>query len=214
MQLMNSIVKIDDIYAEMIKGKLRDVNTNASSLKESLIELGEIIGREIIGRHYVEHKSIVTPMDIQCVIPSISNKKTVIVSTRDDFKYFAQGIVNIIPHSDQGFMDFDGKRGISALTSEVRLIKLPDLNNVECVIVAKSVLATGCTALSLLERAINLYSPRLVIVATVFYSESGVLDLKERFPNVEIILIGEADTIDQDGMLIPGVGNIDKRIKE
>ena len=68
--------------------------------------------------------------------------------------------------------------------------------------------------MSLLERALNLYAPRTVIVTSIFYSEAGVSDLKEKFPNIEIILVGQADSIDQDGMLIPGVGSIDKRIKE
>ena len=46
-------------------------------------------------------------------------------------------------------LEFDGKRGIEALKSTIRTASLPATKpgqNVKYLIIAKSVLATGCTA--------------------------------------------------------------------
>jgi len=52
-------------------------------------------------------------------------------------------------------MDFGGLRGPEALTSQIRAIDLPEIKRgqfVETLIIAKSVLATGCTAIHLVTR--------------------------------------------------------------
>lgn len=107
-------------------------------------------------------------------------------------------------------------RGKEALSSPVRAMELPkvkDYEMVDMVIVAKSVLATGCTAIHLLKKSIEKYNPKDVVVASIFYSNQGIKDLKMEVRNCKIYVCGEPDSLNKDGMLVPGVGNLDERLK-
>ena len=86
-----------------------------------------------------------------------SEELTVVVSSLDDYEYFGFGIAKSLANVKRGYIDFEGRRGIEALTHQVRSITLPDANNVKTVIIAKSVLATGCTAISLARKAMEKY---------------------------------------------------------
>ena len=88
-------------------------------------------------------------------------------------------------------------------------------SNVDSVIIAKAVLATGCTAIVLAKRAIEQYNPKELIIATAFHSKEGVAELKEVFPQAKLILLGKPDILEKsNGFLMPGVGNLDERIRE
>lgn len=144
------------------------------------------------------------------------NPKIIIISTRDDYDNFAQGISGTMEDSLRGYMDFGGLRGKEALSSPVRAMELPKVKHheiVDTVIVAKSVLATGCTVVNLLRKAIEMYDPKNIIVASIFYSNEGIRDLKIEVRDCKIYVCGKPDALNKDGMLIPGVGNLDERLK-
>lgn len=70
---------------------------------------------------------------------------------------------------------------------------------------------TGCTAISLLRKAIEKYDPQKVIVAAVFHSEQGIKDIKAEMRNCKIYICGHSDDLNKVGLLEPGVGDIDRR---
>ena len=82
----------------------------------------------------------------------------------------------------------------------------------DSVIIAKSVLATGCTAISLTRKAVEMYNPRNVIIASIFYSDIGIAEMLNEISTAQIFTFGKADSLDENGMLIPGVGNLDQRL--
>ncbi len=112
-------------------------------------------------------------------------------------------------------MDFNGQRGVQALNTQIRHMELPDTKgqSVHTLIVAKAVLATGCTAIHLAKKAMSKYMPRNVIIASAFYSQNAIAELNHELPNSDIIVIGEPDVLDDEGMLIPGIGNLDHRLR-
>jgi uracil phosphoribosyltransferase len=57
------------------------------------------------------------------------------------------------------------------------------------------------------------YMPRNTIIASVFYSKQAVAELSQEIPNADIIVIGDPDALDENGMLVPGVGNLDVRLR-
>jgi hypothetical protein len=123
-------------------------------------------------------------------------------------------VLNQADNSLSGFMDFKGRRGVTALDSPVRNIDLPHSSDEPVVnlIIGKAVLATGCTAISLTKESTRKYMPRRIIIASCFYSKKGVSELMHEIPNADLILVGEADKINNDGMLEPGIGNLDQRL--
>ena len=56
--------------------------------------------------------------------------------------------------------------------------------------------------------------PRELIVVAPFYSTQGADELQAELKNAEIDAAFGPDEIDSDGLLVPGVGNIDARLAE
>lgn len=138
------------------------------------------------------------------------------ISTRDDYYNFGKGIAQNFENPLRGYMDFGGLRGLEALSGPYLAIELPNVSsgrNVDNLIIAKSVLASGCTAIALAQKAIEKYRPKNIIIASIFYSEVGIREvLRDIYPTPSIIVVGEPDELNADGFLSPGVGNLDERM--
>ncbi|WP_088227348.1 uracil phosphoribosyltransferase [Desulfosporosinus sp. FKB] len=207
---------ITNKYASIIETKIRDCNTDKEMLRKSLYELGVMVGQEICLENMSSEVKVHTPMKEEFKGFNIdTSKEYIVISTKDDYAYFANGLSSVIGDCYRGYIDFGGSRGEDVYTSPIRSIDLPDIKTgrpVEFVIIAKSVLATGCTAISLAKKALEKYMPRGIIIASAFYSERGVYELKREIPHAEIYVCTNPDQVDHDGMLIPGVGNLDQRL--
>lgn len=203
---------INNDYAIALRNQVRDCTTESDSLKEILFKLGNGFGQKIAEMFLLEEREVVTPMNEKHKGIHISNKGIVVISTRDDYEYFGNGISSVFPNAERGYMDFAGKRGEEALTCPLRGMYLPKKSDVEVVVVAKSVLATGCTAITLAKRAVENYNPKYLVIASVFYSLQGVEELEKECRSAEIIVLGDEDYLRKDGMLIPGFGDLDKRL--
>lgn len=206
---------ISNTYCSALITEIRDQDTPQERICDRLFNLGRIMGEQIIGDEHTSSSVVTTPMKLKYNGLRIMQDLTAIVSTRDDYKYFASGIASPFESVIRGFMDFGGMRGIEALTSPIRAIDLPEIKRgqfVQTLIIAKSVLAMGCTAIHLARKAIETYNPQKIIVASVFYSDRGITDISLELPQSKIYVFDNPDTLDKDGMLIPGVGNLDKRL--
>ena len=207
---------IEDSYTEILVTKVRNTATPKDELQNALRLLGQRMGQIISSELFSEKCEITTPMGYKhiglCTIPH----NTVIISTRDDYNYFAEGIQSTMNNVVRGYMDFEGRRGKDALSSPIRSMSLPEPRKefpTDSVIIAKSVLATGCTAISLTRKAVEMYNPRNVIIASIFYSDIGIAEMLNEISTAQIFTFGKADSLDENGMLIPGVGNLDQRLK-
>lgn len=213
-----SVVIINNPYASALMTDVRDGETSADVLRQRLYELGRTTAEFIIGDGLISPRQIATPMGSTFSGFSLPKTTTLVISTRDDYAYFANGIAKTFENVYRGYMDFQGERGPEALQSKRRAIEFPILKPgefLDTLIIAKAVIATGCTAISLTQSAIAKYHPRKVIVAAVFYSQRGIEELFAEIPNLERIYVhGAPDIINVDGMLIPGVGNLDIRLLE
>ena len=209
---------IDNTYAKILLTDVRDNKTEKEELRNRLLELGRVTAQEIIADNLVTTREVTTPMGQQYSGFEIPRTTTVIISTRDDYEYFAEGISSAFSYSHKGFMDFNGERGQQALQGKRRAIEYPNLKKgevVDTLVIAKSVLATGCTAISLTKTAVVKYHPKKIIIASLFYSEQGIQELLYDIPNLDKIYIhGSPDTLNNDGMLVPGVGDLDARLAD
>ncbi|MCA1057801.1 hypothetical protein LCL96_02590 [Rossellomorea aquimaris] len=207
---------IDDKYSVALQTKIRSDNTDKKNLRDALTKIGHRMGMDIVNDYMLNKSEITTPMNQMFAGYSFSENVNLVYSTKDDYQYFAKGITSTVPNSLQGYLDFKGARGPAALTQPIRAVSHPDIKpgeKVDTVIIAKAVLASGCTAVSLAKNIMNKYYPTNLIVASAFYSERGVKELLIEIPSIKsIYTIGKPDALNEEGMLIPGVGNLDERI--
>lgn len=205
--------KITDKYTLALRDEIRDRNKNSDIIKNNLYKIGMKIGEKIVEKYFLTNSNIFTPTNEVFVGNVPQYKQVVVVSTLDDYEYFGKGVSDVFPVVNRGSIDFGGVRGLDALTSPLRSITLPEINDVDTLIIAKSVMASGCTAITLTRRAMEKYWPNRVIIATVYYSIQGYQEVIGACKTADIFVIGEPEQLRSDGMLIPGIGDLDKRLK-
>jgi len=205
---------IEDAYTDGQKSIIRSSASGTKELQNAVLRIGVEIGKTLVKEYFLKNTEIRTPMDatLSKFLPWIP--LCAIITTRDDFNFLGQGISSILDNSISGYMDFKGQRGLQALTADITHMDLPNAKgqHVDTLVIAKAVLATGCTAIHLTKTSLGRYLPRKLIIASVFYSSQGVADLSHELPNADIILVGDEDHVNESGMLVPGVGNLDLRL--
>ncbi|WP_067101478.1 uracil phosphoribosyltransferase [Marinomonas atlantica] len=205
--------KIESEFALYKKLEIRSKASNHETIRSAVTILGEELGKKIVELYFLRDSGVSTPMNAQASGRSAEIPLCAVITTSDDFQYLGKGLARHLDEPLKGSMSFNGQRGLEALKADISSMNLPNTKeHVDTLIIAKAVLATGCTAVHLAKSAISKYSPRRVIIASVYYSNRGLTELSQAIPNADILLIGDADQIDEDGMLVPGVGNLDLRI--
>jgi len=213
---MDNITVINDYYSKSYKTLIRSTDSTPEEIRKAIELLGAEIGKVIFGKYFTILKQIKTPMgfSIDSLFPS--QKRVAIITTKDDFEYLGKGMKTVFENTISGYINFEGIRGAQALNSHIRDMMLPDQGNepISTLIIGKAVLATGCTAITLTKTAFKKYMPRNLVIASIFYSKQGLQDIISELPNADMVLIGEPDNINSEGMLEPGIGNLDQRINE
>lgn len=64
----------------------------------------------------------------------------------------------------------------------------------------------------LTKSAIKKCMPRDMVICSIFYTEEAIAELRRELPNVDIMVVGDLDQLNDEGMLIPGVGNLGLRL--
>jgi uracil phosphoribosyltransferase len=210
------IVIIKDKFSKYHISEIRNKKSKRKILSSSLYNLGLILGKEILERFHLEENRVITPMEASFDGLKLNNDLSAIISTKSDFENFSKGCRCIISNKIDGYMDFGDSRGNDIYSAPVRSMYLPALKlnkSVKNLIILKSVIATGCTAITLTRRAIEKYKPNRLIIGAIFYSEQGLAEVLAEFPNSNIIVFDAADKLNSNGMLTPGIGDLEKRIK-
>lgn len=209
---MAKIYNHDSEIVERLKNTIRDDNAPVEVIRGSINSLAHIAAQEM-HKIDVSKASFVTPMGAKIEGEMLSYPSRIVITTREDRDTMGEPLSIAFGSCGLGFMDFEGRRALEALNQPVRHIEFPkNKSPVDTLIIAKVVLATGCTAISLTKAAINYYGSTRLFIVSLFYSEQGLSDLRVEFPSADIFLIGKPDRIRSDGMLVPGVGNLDERV--
>jgi hypothetical protein len=171
-------------------------------MRARLEHIGVLLGRNVSA---IVRKS--TPSDR-------GTSACVLMTTKGDMGHFGSGLREALEPCHLGYMDFGGRRGLAALNTPMREMYLPDIEGkaVKAVVVAKAVLATGCTAISLTGTAMAKFLPQLLVIVTIYYSAEGLSEVLRAFPNAIFVLIGEPQLRNTDEFLIPGIGLLDANI--
>jgi len=207
---------VNNEYSIAMKNEVRDFES-AWDVRESLEVLGNLLSQEILQNGFISEREFMTPMGCEVKGPRLTIPGcVVVVTTSVDKDSLGKGISVNFKEVKQGEMNFSGLRGMQALNGSPRDIVLPANNNPDLLVIGKTVLATGCTAISLTRTAVEELRPKKTIIASVFYSNKGLEELCNGLAGVdfEVFVIGEPDELNEDGMLIPGVGDLDRRIQE
>ncbi|MFT4884277.1 MAG: uracil phosphoribosyltransferase [Natronomonas sp.] len=197
--------------------KLRSDETDQVAFRNGLVDLGRLCGFEIIdGMLETEYVSITTPLAETTgeVVKGLDD--VVIVNVLRAATPFVEGLVEAFPHARQGVisagrdeeagMDEEGEFPIT-----VDYVKLPEINEDDTVIVADPMLATGSTMVAVLEEVMRMGDPERLVVLSAVSAPPGLVRVDEEFPIADILTVSIDERLDDDGYIVPGVGDAGDR---
>ena len=103
-------------------------------------------------------------------------------------------------------MDDEGEFPIT-----VDYVKLPEIDDADTVIVADPMLATGSTMVAVLEEVLAMGDPERLVVLSAVSAPPGLVRVGEAFPRADILTVSIDERLDDDGYIVPGVGDAGDR---
>lgn len=212
---MGNIYRVSSTFVDSQASIVKDKRSSAQQIRRSIKNMAHEIGKRIVEIYFIKKEEIQTPINnvINVFLPQ--NLLTLVITTKIDYDFLGKGIAEVMDNCMSGYLNFGDMHGLQALNAPIREMELPEIKNesVEMIIIAKTVLATGCTAISLAKSACKEYFPRRLVIASTFYSSRGLRELSREFPNADIFIIGEADDdVDESGILVANIGHLDNRL--
>ena len=92
-------------------------------------------------------------------------------------------------------------------------MKLPEISADDTVIVADPMLATGSTMTAVLDHVLGStdVEPAHLFVVSAVSAPDGLLRVGEEFPEADLLTVAIDDYLDDDGYIIPGLGDAGDR---
>ena len=203
--------------AQHVLSDLRSVETSQVAFRKGLVKLGRLCGYELIdSRFSTETVPVQTPLAETTGTRISGLDDVVIVNVLRAATPFVEGLLKAFPAARQGVisasrdeaagMDTDGEFPIS-----IQYVKLPDIHPDDTVIVADPMLATGSTMGAVLERILADGTPTDCFVLSAVSAPPGLERIGEQFPTVELVTVSIDDELDDDGYIVPGLGDAGDR---
>jgi uracil phosphoribosyltransferase len=198
--------------------KIRDVETEQVAFRKGLVRLGRICGYEIIdGRMETEYTEVQTPLTTTMGERVKGLDDVVIVNVLRAATPFVEGLLKAFPRARQGVisasrdeaagMNDDGEFPIS-----VEYVKLPEITEDDTVIIADPMLATGSTMTTVLDYITSEKTePENLLVLAAVSAPEGIVRVSEEQPDADIISVAIDDELDEDGFIVPGLGDAGDR---
>jgi uracil phosphoribosyltransferase len=197
--------------------ELRSVETEQVAFRKGLVELGRICGYEVIdGLRETEYVAFETPLTVTTGERVAGMDDVVIVNVLRAATPFVEGLLKVFPRAKQGVISAGrneeaGMDERGQFPIDIDYEKLPEITADDTVIVADPMLATGSTMTAVLERVLAGSDPRQVFVLAAVSAPAGVDRVTEAFPAVNLVTVTIDDHLDDDGFIVPGLGDAGDR---
>ncbi|MGM0372556.1 MAG: uracil phosphoribosyltransferase [Halobacteriota archaeon] len=209
---------IDHALATHTLSRLRSVETEQIGFRKGLVKLGRICGYEIIdGAMDTEYVEIETPLTDTMGQQVSGLDDVVIINVLRAATPFVEGLLKAFPSARQGVISAGRNEGAGMTEDgtfpiDVDYVKLPDISPEDTVIVADPMLATGSTATTVLSRvAEDAPDEAEVVLLAAVSAPEGVCRVEDEFPGVSVLTVAVDDHLDEDGYIVPGLGDAGDR---
>jgi len=198
--------------------RIRDVGTEQVAFRKGLVRLGRICGYEIIdGAMETEYVSVQTPLTETTGERVKGLDDVVIVNVLRAATPFVEGLLKAFPRARQGVISASrdesaGREEDGSFPISIDYVKLPEIREEDTVIVADPMLATGSTMCAVLEEVTDgAPEPEHLFVLSAVSAPEGLVRVGETFENAELLTVAIDDHLDDDGYIVPGLGDAGDR---
>ncbi len=187
--------------------QMRDKNTHTKDFREHLDEIAELMAYEVCRDLPVKPVDIETPIG-PCTGYALS-KEVVIVPILRAGIGLLDGIRRLVPTAKVGFIGL--YRDEETLEPHEYFAKFPKALDEAIVMVVDPMLATGGSAVAAIDMIKKRGAKQIKLVCLVGVPE-GVKAVQEAHPDVDIYLAAMDDHLNENGYIVPGLGDAGDRI--
>jgi uracil phosphoribosyltransferase len=207
-KFMSTVTIMDHPLIQHKIGIMRRKTTSTKEFRDLVSEVAMLIAYESTRKLHLTEVEIETPLTVT-MAKEIEGKKLCIVPILRAGLHMADGILNLIPNAKVGHVGL--YRNEETLEPVEYFCKLPSDAEEREIYVVDPMLATGgsaCAAISILKkRGINKINFLCIIAAP-----EGVERLTQTHPDVEIFIGNLDERLDENGYILPGLGDAGDRI--
>ncbi len=198
--------------------RIRDVSTEQVEFRKGLVKLGRVCGYEMIdGRMETEYTAITTPLAETTGERVKGLDDVVIVNVLRAATPLVEGLLKAFPRARQGVISASrdeeaGQDDEGRFPIAVDYVKLPEIRAADTVVVADPMLATGSTMCAVLEEVTaDAPDPEHLFVLSAVAAPEGLVRVGEEFPEADLLTVAIDDRLDDDGFIVPGLGDAGDR---
>ena len=187
---------------------MRDEDTSTGRFRNLARELGLLIGYEVLRDLPLEYREISTPMG-KASMPFIKGKKVVLVPILRAALGLVDGLLDLVPSARVGHIGI--YREPETLTAIEYFLNLPEDVAERPVVIVSAVIASGNTAIAAISRLTEHGAKNIKLVSLVSAPE-GLDALARAFPGVPVFTAAVDERLDENGFVIPGLGDAGDRM--
>lgn len=186
---------------------LRDKNTSSQEFRRIVKEASELMAYEAT-RDCVLTDTIVETSRGQAGAKRVL-ENLILVGILRSGSIMLDGMLEVLPFAKVGHIGIYKDRFIDHTVEYY--FKLPETADVKHVILLDPVLASGSTLISAIERLYQ-YGVEDITVVTFIACKSGLDKLAAKFDKIKLVTLSIEDQINDQGMLVPGIGDVSDRL--
>ncbi len=187
---------------------MRSKDTNTNDFRALIREISTLMGYEILSDLPMEEIEIETPLE-KMKTKVLSGKKLCIVPILRAGTGFLDGLLALTPLARVGHIGL--YRDPETLVPVEYYLKLPDDMPSRRVIVVDPMLATGNSAIAAVERVKDAEATDVKFMCLIA-SPEGIKNFHEAHPDVPIYTAAIDRQLNEDGYILPGIGDAGDRI--
>ena len=203
--------------AQHVLTDLRSAETGQVEFRENLVSLGRLCGEELVEERFgTETVTVETPLAEATGERVAGRDDVVIISVLRAAVPFVEGLMGAFPAARQGVVSASrnedtGMASDGKFPVDVEYVKLPEIRPEDTVIVADPMLATGSTMNAVLDIVTREGDPQRLVALSVVSAPAGLGQVRSEFPDAELITVSIDDHLDDDGYIVPGLGDAGDR---
>jgi uracil phosphoribosyltransferase len=187
---------------------MRQKDRSTNGFRALLHEIGELLAYEVTRDLPLSYEEIETPL-AKMKAPLLSGKKVVLVSILRAGSGLTDGILRLLPSARVGHIGL--YRNPETMGTVEYYYKLPSELADRPVIIADPLLATGNSAAAAVYR-VKTAKPSSIKLVCLLAAPEGLQNFHEQHPDVTVYTAAIDDGLDENGYIIPGVGDAGNRL--
>jgi uracil phosphoribosyltransferase len=205
---MSNLHIIDHPLLRHKLGYLRDKTTNSNEFRALVTEVSKILAYEVMKNWKdFDHPEIETPLAKMKVDRIVS--VPVVVSIMRAGNGMLDGVLSMIPFASAGFIGIYRDKFVN--TTVEYYFKMPTDIKGRTAILCDPLIATGDTISAAIER-LKSYEVKKIQIMSILVSQQALERLQKAHPDVEIYAVNIEKEMNNDGYLVPGLGDAGDRL--